>query len=218
VVLVHGAVVNGMEMFLLRRRLRRLGYSVRQFHYLSMLRGLDENVSRLREFILATPGETLHVVGHSMGGILIRHAFERDPDPRPGRLIALGSPFLDCWVARRISGLHNHSHRLHGKTVRDHLASARDPIWRGAREFGVIAGTYPAGLGRAFRDLPLPHDGIIRLEETRLGGIADHVSYRLNHFSLLASRRCAAQMHHFLSHGVFAPVPAQNLPLASRAK
>lgn len=203
VLLVHGAVVNGWEMALLRHRLRRLGYQVRQFHYHSMLRGLTENVRRLRAFIQSTPGETLHAIGHSMGGILLRHAFEKDPDPRPGRLIALGSPFLDCWVARRIAGFHKHSHLLHGKTVRDHLNGPRDPTWRGARQLGVIAGTYPIGLGRFFPDFPRPNDGIIRLEETQLGAIADHVSYNLNHFSLLASRRCAAQMHRFLQHGSF---------------
>ncbi len=215
VILVHGAVVNGWEMFPLRHRLRRLGYLVRQFHYHSMLCGLDENVGRLRAFIRAAPGETLHAIGHSMGGILIRHAFETDPDPRPGRLIALGSPFLDCWTARRIARLHGLGRYLHGKTVGDHLAGPRDPVWRGARDFGVIAGTYSVGLGRAFPDFPSPNDGIIRLEETRLGGIAGHVSYRLNHFSLLVSTRCTAQMHRFLAHGSFAPAPTSlQAPLA----
>ena len=43
VVFVHGAIVRGWEMALLRRRLRRLGYGVRQFRYRSMMKGLDEN-------------------------------------------------------------------------------------------------------------------------------------------------------------------------------
>jgi pimeloyl-ACP methyl ester carboxylesterase len=204
IVFVHGAVVNGWEMRLLRKRFQRLGYHVRQFQYHSMLVGLEENARRLREFIKETEGDAVHVVGHSMGGILTRHVFERESELRPGRLIALGSPFLDCWIGHRVSGLHDKGYCLLGKTVHDHILSQRDPVWRGTREFGVIAGTYPFGIGAIFRDLPRPSDGVVLWEETRLQGIRDHVTYRLNHFGLLLSRRCATQVARFLATGGFA--------------
>src|ERR1700744_4393363 len=101
IVFVHGAIVRGWGMRLMRARLRRLGYNVRQFRYRSMMLGLDENVGRLRKFLRETEGDIVHVVGHSMGGVLSRLAFEQEPDPRPGRIVAIGSPLLDCWVARR---------------------------------------------------------------------------------------------------------------------
>jgi pimeloyl-ACP methyl ester carboxylesterase len=205
VVLVHGAIVNGWEMVFLRRRLRKIGYRVRQFHYHSILCGLDENVERLRDFLQETPGERLHVVGHSMGGILIRHLFERFPDPRPGRVVALASPFLDCWVGRRVSDFYLVGSHLIGRTVRDHLAGPRDSVWRGGREIGVVAGTFPFGIGSLLPGLPRPSDGVVLWEETRLGGITDHLTYRLNHFGMLGSSRCAAQITHFLEHGAFAP-------------
>src|SRR5258708_27522389 len=82
VVFVHGAIVRGWEMALLRRRLRQLGYRVRQFRYRSMMKSLDENALRLRKFLEETEGDVLHVVGHSMGGVLIRQVFEQYPDPR----------------------------------------------------------------------------------------------------------------------------------------
>ncbi|MCE0497014.1 MAG: alpha/beta fold hydrolase [Methylacidiphilales bacterium] len=205
IVFVHGAVVNGSEMALLRRRLRQLGYGVRLFQYQSMLKGLDKNVDRLAAFIGSTEGDTIHVVGHSMGGVLIRHVFERRPDPRPGRLIAIGSPLLDCWVGRRFLRIHPRVGRyLIGRTVFDHIAHPRDPIWRGTRDFGVIAGTYPFGIGAVFKSLPKPSDGVVLLDETRLGGINDHVTYRLNHFGMLFSKRCCAQLARFLALGSFA--------------
>jgi hypothetical protein len=70
--------------------------------------------------------------------------------------------------------------------------------------FGVVAGTYPFGLGNLFGDLPGPSDGTVLLDETRLQGIAGHVSYRINHFGLLASRRCCAEIACFLATGRFA--------------
>jgi pimeloyl-ACP methyl ester carboxylesterase len=206
VIFVHGAIVRGWEMVVLRQRLRQLGYRVRQFHYSSMLRGLDDNARRLSRFVRETEGDVVHVVGHSMGGVLIRHAFEQDPDPRPGRLVAIGSPLTDCWVGRRFLRVHPHLGRLMiGRTVLDHISRPCDPVWRGARDFGVVAGTYPVGIGAVFSSLPKPSDGVVLLGETRLEGIRDHVTFRLNHFGLLFSKRCCAQVACFLATGAFDP-------------
>ena len=207
VVFVHGAIVRGWEMGLLRRRLRRLGYRVRQFRYRSMMKGLDENVRRLRKFLGETEGDVVHVIGHSMGGVLIRQVFEQDPDPRPGRLVAIGSPLLDCWVGRRFVRLNPRLGRLMiGRTVADHIARTADPVWHGARDFGVLAGTFRFGIGAIFKTLPRPSDGVVLLNETQLAGVRDHVTYRLNHFGMLFSRRCYRQIARFLATGAFAHV------------
>jgi pimeloyl-ACP methyl ester carboxylesterase len=205
VVFVHGAIVRGWEMALLRYRVRRLGYEVRQFRYRSMMKGLDENARRLRVFLRETEGDILHVVGHSMGGVLIRQVFEQNPDPRPGRLIAIGSPLLDCWVGRRFYQMNPTLGRLMiGQTVTDHILRPSDPVWRGTRDFGVLAGTYRFGVGTIFKTLPRPSDGVVLLNETRLEGLRDHLSIRLNHFGMLFSRRCYAQVARFLATGAFA--------------
>jgi pimeloyl-ACP methyl ester carboxylesterase len=204
IVMVHGAVVDGQETFLLRRRLRQLGYRTRLFKWQSMRRGLDHSVDRLAQFVRKTEGDIVHVIGHSMGGVLIRQAFEQAPDPRPGRLIAIGSPLLDCWVAHRFLRLHpRFGPLLIGKAVHDHITHLPGPVWRGARDFGVIAGTYPFGIGAIFSSLPTPSDGVVLLDETKLQGIRDHIAYRINHFGLLASKRCTAQVACFLATGGF---------------
>jgi pimeloyl-ACP methyl ester carboxylesterase len=206
VVFVHGAIVRGWEMGLLRRRLRRLGYRVRQFRYRSMMKGLDDNARRLGDFLRETEGDILHVIGHSMGGVLIRQVFEQNPDPRPGRLIAIGSPLLDCWVGRRFDRMHPRIGRwMVGRTVADHISRPHDPVWRGSRDFGVLAGTYRFGVGALFKSLPRPSDGVVLLDETRLEGIRDHATFRLNHFGMLFSTRCCAQIARFLATGEFAP-------------
>ena len=209
IIFIHGAVVNGEEMYPLRHRLGQLGYRTRLFQYQSMLKGLDENVLLLQKFVQETDGAVVHVVGHSMGGVLIRQAFELEPDPRPGRLEAIGSPLLDCWVGHRFKRLHPHLGRyIIGRTVNDHISRPRNPLWHGSRDFGVIAGTYPFGLGAIFRSHPRPSDGVVLWEETRMQGIRDHITFRLNHFGMLFSRRCCAQTARFLATGTFGhPVP-----------
>jgi pimeloyl-ACP methyl ester carboxylesterase len=218
IVFVHGAVVNGWEMAILRKRLRMLGYQTRQFRYYSMVAGMEENCGRLKEFLDHTEGDVVHVVAHSMGGVVTRNVFERQSDPRPGRLVAVGSPFLDCWIGRRSAVLG--APFGPGRTVRDHIAGPLDPVWRGQREFGVLAGILPIGIGMLFPDFPQPNDGVVRLEETRLQGIAGHVTYRINHFGMLLSRRCCTQIARFLATGHFKrtdgpPRSEDNLPALS---
>jgi len=67
-----------------------------------------------------------------------------------------------------------------------------------------MAGTFPFGIGAIFGDLPRLSDGVVLWEETRLPGITDHVTYHINHFGLLLSKRCTAQMARFLATGAFA--------------
>lgn len=202
VLLVHGALVKGVEMELLAWRLRRLGYRVRIFRWPSMLGGLEENIQRLGNFLSRVPGETLHVVAHSMGGVLTREVFERQPDPRPGRLIATGSPFLDCWIGRRVLDYRGGQFAV-GRTVRDHLEQLSTRPWSGKRELGVVAGTFAFGVGRNFPSMPRPNDGVILWKETRLPGITDHVTFHMNHFGMLLARPCFIQMARFLATGRF---------------
>ncbi len=143
----------------------------------------------------------------------MRRAFEQDPDPRPGRLVAMGSPFLDCWTARRALALHPVAGQLLiGRTVRDHIRAPADPVWRGSRDFGMMAGTYRFGVGAVFPSHPQESDGVVLLDETRLQGVRARVEYKLNHFGMLFSRRCCGQVARFLATGTFAPV-AQNAGL-----
>jgi hypothetical protein len=95
-----------------------------------------------------------------------------------------------------------------GRTVHDHITRERSPAWNGTREFGVLAGTYPFGIGGLFRDLPAPSDGVVLWHETRLEGLHGHITYRLNHFGMLLSRRCCMQVARFLATGTFAPTHA----------
>lgn len=217
VVLVHGAIVNGIELRLLRWRLECLGYHVRPFYYPSISRGLEENTEALARFVRETTGEALHVVAHSMGGILMRKIFEQSPDPRPGRLVAIGSPFLDCWVGRWVDRFHGRLGRfLPGKTVQDHIRGSRPVSWLGPRDLGILAGTFPLGAGTFLPRFPRPNDGTVLWEETRLVGVQDHITFHLSHFGMLLSRRCFAQIASFLATGRFRHLSAQSLKEASR--
>lgn len=201
VVLVHGIWMLGVEMKLLARRLREAGYRVRQFRYPSVRGGTEENLAALRAFVDASEGETVHLIGHSLGGLLAHELLQRYPQSRPGRVVALGSPFNGSWTAERIQRL-GLSKPILGRTLLP-LLQRGQPKWTGECSFGVIAGTYPLGIGQVLGAMPGPNDGTVTLEETRLAGATEHVVAHVNHFGLLVSRPVFGRMVRFLRGGRF---------------
>ncbi|MCC6201866.1 MAG: alpha/beta hydrolase [Gammaproteobacteria bacterium] len=195
--------MNGIENGVLRHRLSSVhGFAAQPFNYQSVQAGLDENVLRLNQFLAAVPGDTLHLVGHSLGGLLLLHAQQRQPDPRPGRIVCLGSPLRGSCAAQALAALPFGEDML-GATIRDAVLNGGLDAWRGQREVGVIAGTLAAGLGRVIGELPEPNDGTVAVEETRLPGITEHLEMKVSHTGLLFDDDVAAQTAQFLRHGRF---------------
>lgn len=204
VVVVHGLWMNGIENGVLRRRLSSdHDYDTIPYDYHSVRVGLDENVRLLTGFLASVPGETLHLVGHSLGGLLLLHSQRSVPDPRPGRIVCLGSPLRGSRAAHALAALPFGDEML-GETIRDAVLSGGLDGWHGTREVGVIAGTLGAGLGRVISELPEPNDGTVAVDETRLPGIADHLELPVSHTGLLFSEDVAKQTAQFLRHGRFA--------------
>jgi pimeloyl-ACP methyl ester carboxylesterase len=206
-VLVHGLWMTGLESNLLRGRLQDdYGFDTRQYSYHTVEVGLEDNVRLLAEFLADVPGDTLHVVGHSLGGLLALHTLMRHPDRRPGRIVCLGSPLKGSVAARAMAGL-PFGEELLGATIREAVLNGGLDAYRGEREVGVIAGTLAVGLGVVIENLPRPNDGTIAVEETKLPGIKDHLEVPVSHTGLLVSEVVASQTAYFLRHGQFARVP-----------
>ncbi|HEX7524509.1 MAG TPA: alpha/beta fold hydrolase, partial [Candidatus Deferrimicrobium sp.] len=103
VVLIHGLWMTGTEMRVLGGRLEESGFRVRYFRYHSWRGGLAQAADALREFVEATEGERVHLVGHSLGGVVIAKMLEEAPRSRPGRVAMLGSPMGGSATARIVS-------------------------------------------------------------------------------------------------------------------
>ncbi|MES9968275.1 MAG: alpha/beta hydrolase, partial [Sedimenticola sp.] len=97
--LVHGVWMTGLEMGWLGRRLTREGFDVRYFRYHSLGFTPSQNAERLHRFIRGLAVERLHLVGHSLGGIVLLHLFAGHAGIPPGRVILLGSPVNGSRVA-----------------------------------------------------------------------------------------------------------------------
>lgn len=110
ILLLHGLVDNRSIFTVLRRALRRRGFGrvwTMNYHVLTNdLRAAARRLEASVEAICEQTGyERIHVVGHSMGGILARYYVQRlGGDARVHTLVTLGSPHGGTRAARLLPG------------------------------------------------------------------------------------------------------------------
>jgi pimeloyl-ACP methyl ester carboxylesterase len=207
VVYVHGLWQRGGEATLLRRRLARaLDADARAFSYPSVAANTTANALALADYLAAISADTLHLVGHSLGGLVILKFFNQTEGPPvrlpPGRIVLLGSPLQGSLTARNLARL-PFGRKIMGLGVGEELLVPRERRWNRARELGVIVGDLGWGLGRLVGSLGGPSDGTILVEETRIEGAADRVLLRVSHTGMLFSGAVAQQAAVFLKSGRF---------------
>ncbi len=205
VVYVHGLWLSGREGAWLRRRLAQdLGAETLAFSYPSVVADATANAQALAEFLLPIRADTLHLVGHSLGGLVILKYFEEGAGTHlpPGRVVLLGSPLRGSRAARGLARV-PFGRKILGRSAGEELLTPRDRGWSGPRDIGVIAGDLGVGLGRLVGTGAEPSDGTVLVEETRLEGATDHLVMRVSHSGMLFSAGVAKQAGAFLRTGGF---------------
>jgi pimeloyl-ACP methyl ester carboxylesterase len=86
VVLVHGIWVSSLVLVLLAWRLRRCGYRTLRFRYRSLRRPVRHNAECLARRVRQLPAGRIHLVGHSLGGLVVLQALQDHPDLIFGRI------------------------------------------------------------------------------------------------------------------------------------
>jgi pimeloyl-ACP methyl ester carboxylesterase len=92
VILVHGLWTPATVFSLHAHWLQRRGYRTLRFGYPSVRATLAENAEGLQRLIAATSAADIHLVGHSLGGLVILEMLAQAPDPRLRRAVLLGTP------------------------------------------------------------------------------------------------------------------------------
>jgi pimeloyl-ACP methyl ester carboxylesterase len=190
---------------LLRKRLSaHLGADTRAFSYASVKSSVSANAETLGQYLSELCADTLHLVGHSLGGLVILKLFETEAGARlpPGRIVFLGSPLNGSRAAANLARM-PFGKILLGRGVREELLSPRERRWRGQRDLGVIAGSLSVGLGKLVGTRGAPNDGTIFVDETQLAGISQHLVMPVSHTGLPFSKSVARQTGAFLHSGRF---------------
>lgn len=197
VALVHGFLANKGVMWLLARRLRRRGYLTNVWgywnHHSSILVHADRFGRELAALDADHRFDTIHLVGHSMGGIVLQAALMRYRPQKLGRLVMIGSPSRGSFVATRMAS-------TFGRLLKPvaELSTAPDSLVNclpipADIDIGAIAAKY---------------DALVSEESTHPDAPHDHVTLPTWHTGLLFRPETADLVAGFLANGRFPTVDA----------
>ena len=202
VVFVHALWLHGLSLLLQARRIERCGFTADcSFSYASVTGSIADHGRGLARHIASLEAPRIHLVGHSMGTLVILKMLAQHPDSRIGRAVLLGPPFHGS-IAGRTLGQFAPGRWMLGQSYALWAQRERVPPPRDV-EVGVIAGTRPVGAGVVLGVLKTPHDGVVTVDETRIPGICDHISLNVSHSEMIFAASVAQQVAAFLQRGRF---------------
>jgi len=200
---VHGLWMNGAESLFLRRRLhKQLGLRVHAFHYRSVSATIADATAGLQQLVRELAPKTLHLIAHSLGGLVVYRWLEQFPDQPPGCVVFMGVPALASQTAVTVARRAWARTPL-GRCIAEECLTERSRRWTANRELGIIAGTHAVGLGRLFVKFDGDSDGTVAVSETRLPGATDLVTLPVSHTGMVLSARVAREAAAFFQTGRF---------------
>lgn len=203
VLFVHGMGRSPASGWWMLRQFRRAGLGTSSFGY-SVSRESFDNVAnrlvpRLRSLL---EGEELVLIGHSLGGVLLREALCSlgEAGKRARHLFLLGSPIQTARLAIRLGG--NPLFRLATRDCGQLLASSERMAAIGVPDVPTTATVGTRGiLNRRGPFGTETNDGIVSLSEVSAGWLEDRVFVPVVHTLLPSSGRVAAVILERLERG-----------------
>lgn len=187
--LVHGMGRTRLSLVRLAWFLRREGHATEQMGYVAAIEPFARIVARTRRRLeaIAATGRPYAVIGHSLGGLILRAALD-GVNPVPRHLIMLATPNQVPRLALRLRRFWPYqltcgeSGRLLAEP--EFMAQIPPPV----SPYTIIAGSAgPRGRRSPFGDAP--NDWIVAVEETRLRPDDQPVVLPVGHTFMMNDRR-----------------------------
>jgi triacylglycerol esterase/lipase EstA (alpha/beta hydrolase family) len=209
VVLLHGIARTSRSLNRIEIALQRLQFATLNLDYASRKKPLDALAADIAPDIASFAERTdgsIHFVGHSMGGLVIRVYLAKYRPPRLGRVVMLGTPNGGSEVADVLQRLA--IYRAFYGPAGLQLSTQQDPALRALPpvdyDLGIVAGIGTIDPISSFLILPRPNDGKVSVQRTRLEGMMDHTVVKASHPGLLRHPVVIEQIISFLCKGRFA--------------
>jgi triacylglycerol esterase/lipase EstA (alpha/beta hydrolase family) len=221
VIVLHGIMQPAAAMKGLCRHLVKHGFRVLNVSYPSTRHPIDTLADIVHDAIepFRRAGEgRLHLVGFSMGGLVIRAYLKRHRPDNLGRVVMAGTPNHGSEVADYLRDFKPFV-KLFGpagqQLVTDQSAFA-DLFASDGFEVGIISGDLSLNFVTS-RIIGTPNDGKVSVESSRLPSARDHVVIHTTHTLLPMTPRMWREASSFLSHGRFGELADAALRQAATA-
>ncbi len=207
VVCLHGIWMPGAGMLYVKHRLESdNAYQVDLFSYSPVTETLDDVAAKLADFVAAGGDALTHLIGYSLGGVVVLRMLALRQDIDVDRVVCLGSPLCGSRAAFHLNQL-DWGNLILGKTIAEGVLDDAAHRWaKGvaeSHEIGIIAGDVPIGFGRLVAGFDEANDGTVAVAETRMPGAKDHLVLPVSHKGMLISRNVVDQTAAFLKRGEF---------------
>ena len=204
VILVHGIFRSSQSFMKMQRKIEDAGFSAVRFDYPSTQVDIVRAAEYLHQVIQSLDGiEEIHLVVHSMGGLVVRAYLRKHHDPRIQRMVMLGVPNQGAQVADKFQS------RLLYKAI---LGPAGQQLVSNSQaliaelpippfEFAIIAGGRGNATGGINPLLSSDNDGTVTVDSTKLPGAADFMLVPCLHSFLMSNDKALDGTLHFLQTG-----------------
>ena len=210
VLLLHGVLRTSRSTAPLAKMLRDHGINVVGLDYASTSLPIDKHAENLARVVASLDqAPTIHLVGHSMGGLVLRRYLAMDShDRRVKRVVMLGTPnkgaeladlFGDLKLFEFVFGPAGQELRTDGTRAVGVACTLPKDV-----EAAVVAGV----LGHKTGINPLlkgDNDGIVTVESTKLSSTCDFLCVRAHHAALVRNAEVAEAVARFLKQGKLRP-------------
>lgn len=203
ILLLHGLWLHPWAMRWLQQQFNAAGYEVITPVYHSISANSANNVGLVYQAVqrYALPTERLHIVAHSLGGIVALQMLTAYPDLPSGRLVTLGTPAQGSVIAHRLAK-YNFCRPLIGRSFEGGLDGQGLPATV-CHEWGALAGNKPIGVGRLLGGIAEINDGVVALSETYHPAQTAHRILPVSHSSMLFSNLVVQECISFIRTGSF---------------
>ena len=199
VILIHGMWMSAFSMRFIGNQLAKKGWEVIYYDYSSMFTDFEQNVDRLYALWQKYKSDDTHLIGHSLGGLLVLAMMNKYHLKNLPRTVLMGCPINGSAVVKKMLPTMIGKAML-GKSALALLAGGEDIQ---SNRIGVIIGTRGIGMGHMIQRLPKPHDGVVASEEAEFTNAEDRIQLPVTHASMLISRKVSDAIDRYLCSGGF---------------
>ncbi len=210
VILLHGLARTSHSMDKMELALNDAGYSTANVDYPSRSMKIQDLTDLAMDEGLnvcqSKNAKTIHLVTHSMGGILARYYLAKNKLSQLGHLVQLAPPNRGSLVTDQFR--QEHWYKWVTGPAGQQLGTGKDgiPSLLGAVDYstGVVAGNEHSPLDNWLAEIiPGEDDGKVSVDHAKVEGMSDFIVLPYTHISIMKQDEVIQQTLYFLKYGSF---------------